>query len=387
MKKVIFCIAVLMELCAPLKAQWESVNSGLMNVSYPISNADLVVHQDTIYAICSSALHKSTNIGASWEFISFPGAGTWGATLCIDLIADTLLYGTESRGVISNYYGSLRSWVTEQYIGGNFIGTVPFTTARVMAVKELEVLVNGDGALYLTTNFGATWTQTNAGSIALPGERLSSMMFVGDTLYASVYQSQIGSALVKSSNYGNTWMPIPNNIPNGNSQLAGLAKHGGHWFIGAEVGGIYTSTNGETFVNWSEGLPSGGDTTVKAYSFAIAGNYVLAATNWGIFRRPMSQLSVSQGGENQVRAFRLSQNYPNPFNPSTTIRYELPIASDVRLEVFDVLGKKVATLVSGRQSAGEQRAVFNANGLASGVYFYRLKTGSFIETKKMLLLK
>jgi hypothetical protein len=71
-------------------------------------------------------------------------------------------------------------------------------------------------------------------------ERISSMMFVGDTLYASVYQSQIGSALVKSSNYGNTWTPIPNNIPNGNSQLAGLAKHGGHWFIGAEVGGIYT---------------------------------------------------------------------------------------------------------------------------------------------------
>lgn len=387
MKKAIICIAMLMGLCAPLKAQWESVNSGLMNVPYPISNADLVVHQDTIYFIGSSALHKSTNIGESWEFISLPGAGIWGATWCIDLIGDSLLLGTESRGVLSSYGGFPRSWVTEQYIGGNFIGTVPFTTARVMAVKELEVLVNGDGSLYLTTNFGATWTQTNAGSTALPGERLSSMMFVGDTLYASVYQSQIGSALVKSSNYGNTWTPIPNNIPGGNSQLAGLAKEGGHWFIGAEVGGIYTSTNGETFVNWSEGLPSGGDTTVKAYSFAIAGNYVLAATNWGVFRRPMSQLSVSQGGENQVRAFRLSQNYPNPFNPSTTIRYELPIASDVRLEIFDVLGKKVATLVSERQAAGEQTVTFNTNALASGVYFYRLKAGSFIETKKMLLVK
>ncbi|MCS6989585.1 MAG: FG-GAP-like repeat-containing protein [Chloroherpetonaceae bacterium] len=87
------------------------------------------------------------------------------------------------------------------------------------------------------------------------------------------------------------------------------------------------------------------------------------------------------------RTFELSQNYPNPFNPTTTIAYQLPVASEVRLKVYDVLGREVATLVSGRQEAGRYQAQFNASRLASGVYFYRLQAGSFAETKKMMLVK
>jgi photosystem II stability/assembly factor-like uncharacterized protein len=86
-------------------------------------------------------------------------------------------------------------------------------------------------------------------------------------------------------------------------------------------------------------------------------------------------------------AFGLEQNYPNPFNPSTGIRYQVSGVSDVRLEVFDMLGRKVSTLVNERQAAGNYTATFNAAGFASGVYFYRLQAGSFIATKKMLLLK
>ncbi|MCS6988690.1 MAG: T9SS type A sorting domain-containing protein [Chloroherpetonaceae bacterium] len=85
--------------------------------------------------------------------------------------------------------------------------------------------------------------------------------------------------------------------------------------------------------------------------------------------------------------FALEQNYPNPFNPATTIRYQLPVASDVRLEVFDMLGKKVATLVSERKDAGFHEAVFNAQTLSSGIYFYRLQAGGFAQTKKMMLVK
>jgi len=83
----------------------------------------------------------------------------------------------------------------------------------------------------------------------------------------------------------------------------------------------------------------------------------------------------------------LEQNYPNPFNPSTTIRYQLPVASEVKLEVYDVLGKKIATLVNERQSAGSYQVVWNASGLSSGTYFYRLQAGTFTQTKKMILVK
>ncbi len=88
-----------------------------------------------------------------------------------------------------------------------------------------------------------------------------------------------------------------------------------------------------------------------------------------------------------AKEFALGQNYPNPFNPSTMIRYQVPVSGNVELKVFDVLGEEVAELVNGIQSAGSYNCSFNAAGLPSGLYFYMLKAGSNVETKKMLLLK
>ncbi len=85
--------------------------------------------------------------------------------------------------------------------------------------------------------------------------------------------------------------------------------------------------------------------------------------------------------------FALHQNYPNPFNPTTMIRYELTEASPVKLQVFDMLGRVVATVVNERRDAGIYEVPFNASGLSSGTYFYRLQAGTFIETKKMMLIK
>ncbi|MCS6990095.1 MAG: T9SS type A sorting domain-containing protein [Chloroherpetonaceae bacterium] len=90
---------------------------------------------------------------------------------------------------------------------------------------------------------------------------------------------------------------------------------------------------------------------------------------------------------NAPNQFALHQNYPNPFNPTTTIAYQLASPSDVRLEVFDVLGRTVATLVNERKAAGAHFVTFDARNLASGAYFYRLRAGGFSETKKMMLAK
>jgi len=85
--------------------------------------------------------------------------------------------------------------------------------------------------------------------------------------------------------------------------------------------------------------------------------------------------------------FALDQNYPNPFNPVTTIRFDLPEAVHVRLVVYDVMGREVARLVDGTMQAGQHRARWDASGLPSGVYLYRLTAGAFTETKAMILLK
>jgi len=88
-----------------------------------------------------------------------------------------------------------------------------------------------------------------------------------------------------------------------------------------------------------------------------------------------------------LKDFYLEQNYPNPFNPTTTIGYQIPEFSFVTIKVYDVLGIEIATLVNEEKPSGNYKMEFNASSLASGVYFYQLKAGNFVETKKMVLMK
>ncbi|MFA6457103.1 MAG: choice-of-anchor D domain-containing protein, partial [Bacteroidota bacterium] len=85
--------------------------------------------------------------------------------------------------------------------------------------------------------------------------------------------------------------------------------------------------------------------------------------------------------------FSLSQNYPNPFNPSTVIEYGLPKDSQVRIIVFDILGRQIKTLVNEEKAGGRYNVEFSANSLSSGMYFYQMRAGLFVETKKLILLK
>jgi hypothetical protein len=86
-------------------------------------------------------------------------------------------------------------------------------------------------------------------------------------------------------------------------------------------------------------------------------------------------------------SFSLAQNYPNPFNPATRIRYGLPENAQVKLTIYDMLGRRVALLVDEKQPAGYHEIVFQATSLPNGMYFYRLNAGSFVETRKMVVLK
>jgi hypothetical protein len=85
--------------------------------------------------------------------------------------------------------------------------------------------------------------------------------------------------------------------------------------------------------------------------------------------------------------FALCQNYPNPFNPSTVIRYSLPVPGNIRLKIYDLLGREVATLVDGVRPAGEHQVQWDASGMPGGMYLYRLESGTFRETRKLMLVK
>lgn len=107
----------------------------------------------------------------------------------------------------------------------------------------------------------------------------------------------------------------------------------------------------------------------------------------GIVYGDTTLTDIDEKENSLVPAFKLEQNYPNPFNPSTKISYQLPNAGNVTLQVYDILGREVATLVDKYKNAGSYEVEFNANNLPSGVYFYQLKTDSFFESKKMIFLK
>jgi hypothetical protein len=85
--------------------------------------------------------------------------------------------------------------------------------------------------------------------------------------------------------------------------------------------------------------------------------------------------------------FTLDQNYPNPFNPTTVVSFQLPVAGNVTLVVYDMVGREVSVLVDERKDAGVYEVRFDGSNLASGVYFYRLHAGNFVATKRLLLLK
>jgi hypothetical protein len=120
--------------------------------------------------------------------------------------------------------------------------------------------------------------------------------------------------------------------------------------------------------------------------------YIDAITWRGMSGTSVADLLVSlnkltEGPASVPEKFLLEQNRPNPFNPSTDISFSLPEASHVTLEVFNVVGQKVATLVDNRLEAGEYTYTWDGSDAASGVYLYRITTENIVETRKMILMK
>ena len=143
---------------------------------------------------------------------------------------------------------------------------------------------------------------------------------------------------------------------------------------------VGTGAVGSAVQGNSVALSADGNTAIVGGPYDSSG----VGASW-VFTR--SGTPVREEAANVPSQFVLEQNYPNPFNPSTTIRYALPQRSHVTLSVYNTLGQRVAALVQGQQEAGSYEVKFNGSALASGVYFYRLQAGSFVETKKLLLLR
>ena len=133
------------------------------------------------------------------------------------------------------------------------------------------------------------------------------------------------------------------------------------------------------------GLDPLGEWTLSIYD-AITGN-TGSLEAWGLKLYYVDATDIENDNLILPQEFKVEQNYPNPFNPNTKISWQMPKTEVVTLKIYDVLGSEIATLVNKELVAGEHEIIFNASRLSSGFYFYQLKAGNFIQSKKMILLK
>lgn len=175
---------------------------------------------------------------------------------------------------------------------------------------------------------------------------------------------------------GRLWMQYDSEYP---SNDAGLC-----WYDGVNVGAFPVPPGGEP--QWG-GLPNSSIDDLEVRITPGAYELWMSCVSRGIavLRVPYNPTSVSES--QAPSTFLLAQNYPNPFNPSTTISYQLPWQGHVTLKVFDLLGREVSTVVDGVEEPGYKSVQFDGRNLASGMYFYQLRAGAFVDTKRFLLLR
>ena len=274
-----------------------------------------------------------------------------------------------------------------------------FSTFTTFALGGSDLYAGTADGVYLSTDGGEDWAFV--GPDSNHNYSAFAVLVTGENLFAGTMSSgQVDfPRIYRSTNTGKTWAVVNSGMPDfgcvdafaviGSDLVAGIGISAQSEFgpLSPDGGCVYLSSNDGG--SWSEadsGMPPG--TFVS--SFATMGGTLFAGTNGkGVWTRPLSEM-ITSAGQNPGQlpgAFNLQQNYPNPFNPSTTIRYALPQRTHVALAVFNTLGQRVATLVDATEEPGEHSVKFDARGLASGVYLYRLQAGAYVKSLKMLSVK
>jgi hypothetical protein len=240
----------------------------------------------------------------------------------------------------------------------------------------------------LTKFDGTTWTVYNTSNSGLPNDFIHSIAIDRSGI------KWIGTYLGGLAKFdGSTWRVYNRSnsgLPNSLVMSIAIDRSGNKW-IGTSGGGLakYDGTTWKVYNTSNSDLPSD---NIWPLAIDSLGNAWVGADGISVYKEG-GVVSVKETQKSNLpEGFALRQNYPNPFNPTTIISYQLPIAGKVNLTIYNLLGRKIKTLVDSFQSAGEHSIVWSAtsdanNPMSSGIYFYRLKTRERIVQKKMVLVR
>ena len=432
----IFSFWLLVVLCNMnlVQAQWVKTNGWTSDCDLPMS---IVVSPDNskIYTgDFGCGVFLSTDSGLNWKQIN-DGLLESGTSDSLKQVKARYIsnlafsYTSGDTALFAATYGGIYRLKGAAWTGSWFSKYSGYNAVYQMVAKHdgtTLLAYIGDLGMYRSVDNGASWSKTKSQLFSLHPFFLSaspndSLIFTGGSF---ILPSGADTAVVlESSDNGDNWVHADSGltgaralaftfVPNGNGGSDLLAGTNTGLFLSVDNGNAWVkidSISVSAFAQTSDGLHlfAGGtrgvfisnnkgrnwtsidNTFGNVNCLAVSNKYIYAgAISSGVYRRPLSEVtSVKISASAIPSRFKLEQNYPNPFNPGTTIKYSLPVTANVKIEVFNVLGDKVATLVNGFEQAGNHKVYWNAGKFASGIYLYRLHACSTVLCRMMILLK
>ncbi|MCL4549721.1 MAG: SpaA isopeptide-forming pilin-related protein [Bacteroidetes bacterium] len=350
---------------------WSDIGGGINGWVSEILVVGNKVYFGGLFSIVGGSINAK-NIAmwdGAWHAI---GGGTNGVVYELAIIGDNLYVGGKFTTAGSTNVSNIASWNLTNSNWSSLSGGVD-NTVHALEVNGTDLYVGGDFSFAnsIAVNGIAKWNGfnwspqgtgvSNNANFGTVGFQVSSIELDANYIYIGGIFSHAGAVAVNS-----------------------IAKFDGiNWSaLGPGMSGpsgLYNSSIQDIKIIGSD-LYAGG-------RFTSAGN--TAANNIAKYSCSGNLTSIGDDNSNYTlpQRFLLEQNYPNPFNPTSTIRYEVPEMSFVNISVYDILGREIKVLVNEQKSPGHYQVIFDAKNLASGVYFYTIRTGNFTQSKKMILLR
>ena len=350
---------------------WQLIPISITNVAlYPL----FFVNENIGWSASKNGvILKTVNGGFNWSPQTIV---TDTAIIGMHFINENIGWAVGDRGKILKTTNGGNNWIAQTSGKTTMLWSVYFVDDQTGWISGAQ------GAVLKTTNGGNMWeTQTTS----FPNMWFASIYFINANLG---WMTGGSGRLFKTTNGGFTWTDQVISSPSITFYSIMFVNNNIGWVVGSNAS-VYRTTNGGTTWVAQERKTQ---YTLNSVFFIDEQNGWVAGAGGNILNTNNGNITNVALYNSQIpKDFTLSQNYPNPFNPSTRIQYQVSGITHVTLKVYDILGNEVATLVNEEKSAGKYEVEFQAavgnRQLASGIYFYQLRAGSFIKTKKMLLLK
>ncbi|MEP7146861.1 MAG: T9SS type A sorting domain-containing protein, partial [bacterium] len=312
-----------------------------------------------------NGVYRSTNDGANWIQVN---AGLTNFNPRGFLVHGAYIFASFWGGGIYRSSNNGTDWFP---VGS---GITNLNDWRIIEVGNNLFLASFGGGVYRSTNDGLNWTTVNSG---LTNLNVYCFALIGSNLFAGT-----AAGVFTTTNSGANWSLANQGIV---GSVQTILSKGSNLIAGTTSGVFRSTNNGMTWTAFNQSLSN-----LNVLSMVDNDTHLFAGTNGSsVYRRLLSEIIISVNViSTQVPdAFGMSQNYPNPFNPVTKFNFQLPGSENVKVTVYDQLGKEAAILVNEKLSAGSYEVEFNAANFTSGVYFYKIDAGNFTNIKKMILLK